>query len=176
MSLTVRPLERGIIRVFALSMDETAARALRNDPGAQARMLGLERLTEGGCEVFPVADLEELGLTGYLRDGNAVSPEQLEPDRAKLAAVDGWVLILYSRALPEEGATLTPAPELTLIGAYAEPGVDWTPGAPLASKAATDPGPPAKPHPSDAAMSGRIASLALLVIFALTALLIWVAA
>jgi hypothetical protein len=175
MTLTVAPNERGLVRVFALSMDEAEARALSNDATAQAKALGQSDLNIAFVEVFALSDLDELGLAGYLIEGNGIDPASLEADRAKLKALSGWVLIAYSSAFPDAGTKLTPSAELTHIGTYAEPGVDWSATEKLVSKAATGTTAPARKKPSDAAMSGRVATLVLLVLFALVAVMVWVA-
>ena len=182
MSLTVSATERGIVRVFALSMDAAEAKALRDDvpesvdaTGPQAAALGVAHLDSDFTELFAIKDIAEIGLTGYLEQGNGIDPAQLAPDRAKLEALDGWVFLVYSHAFGGKATTLKPKPELTLIGAYSEPGVDWSETKALSSDAAIGTVYPARKKPSDAAMSGRIATLALLVLFALTGLMVWVA-
>ncbi len=173
MTLNVEPNERGLVRVFALSMTEDEAKALQNskDP----KILGRDSIDATFVEIFPVSDLEQLGVAGYLATGCGIDPTQIEPDKAKLNQLDGWVMIVFSRAFNGAATTLKPAPQLTLIGTYAEPGVDWSDKTTLTSDAATTPAKSRK-TPSDAAMSGRIAMIALLVIFALTFMLVWIAA
>jgi len=119
---TVAPQEAGKVRVFALSLSDAEAEAMRDDSTAQATALGVDQLDGTYTEVFRVADLDTMGLAGYLRDGNGVYPEQIETDRAKLGALDGWVLVVYSRAFGGEARQLTPIPALTHIGTYDEGG------------------------------------------------------
>lgn len=190
-TLSVSPNERGLIRLFALSMSDEDAKLLRDGPPfdpddiigdvvpeesalfQQRKLLGAAKLDEDFTEVFKVADLDELGLAGYMIEGNGVLREQIEPDRTKLAALDGWVMVVYSAAFEGQAMTLDPAPELTLIATYEEPGVDWTSDVALTAKSASKPA--VKQKPSDAAMMGRVATIALLVMFALTGLVIWIA-
>lgn len=180
--LETSTVERGLVRVFALSMSQDEAQALRDNtpedgaPAPQAAALGLDTINADYIEVFPVSDLSEIGLTGYLVEGNGIDPDSLRGDRAKLDALDGWVMCVYSAAFGGRAVTLRPAPELTLIGTYAEPGVDWSDQQKLQSDAARGTTAAPKKAPSDAAMSGRIAMGALLVLVLLTALMIWVAA
>lgn len=174
MSLRVSSLERGVVRIFALSMTDAEAEALRDavDPA----VFGLEQINGDYIEIFPVSDLTELGLDGFLEAGHGIEPKDLDPDRAKLRALDGWILLATSQAFAGIEAELRLAPELTLIGSYQEPLVDWSSDAPLVSQAASGTSSPPKSAPSDAAMSGRIAMLALIVIFALTAVMVLIAA
>jgi len=113
--------ERGVVRVFALSLSEAEAKALR-ETGLK-RLFGGAAVDVDGLEIFPVSDLEDVGLWGLLADGHGIAQDQLEPDRAKLAALDGWVIVATSGAFPARPATVTLAPEITLIGTYSEPKV-----------------------------------------------------
>ncbi|MEL6452239.1 MAG: hypothetical protein AAFQ19_13355 [Pseudomonadota bacterium] len=173
--------ERGIIRVFSLSMDASAARALKEQPEALAAALGTGEgaLDAEQVEVFPVSDLEGIGLSGYLAAGNAVPEDQLAPDRVKLDKLGGWVLILYSRAFADRATTLAPAPALTLIGTYGAARTDWTATERVTADSAKPYSAPPetveKKKPSDAAMSGRIATLVLIVLGLFTWAMIWIA-
>lgn len=168
--MRVPPNERGVIRVFALSMTDKEARALKDDPEAIDAALGAS-VDAQHVEVFPVSDLEGVGLVGYLAEGNAVPPEQLSPDRAKLEKLGGWVMIVFSLAFGDRETVLKPAPALTLIGTYGEIRTDWRSTETVKADSAKPYSAPAetvKKRPSDAAMSGRIAMIALLVLGLLT--------
>lgn len=121
--LTVRPGERGLIRLFALDMPAEQALFLR-EPGAAAQMLGVDDLDPSQIDIFATADIEELGLAGYLIDGYAIPSDQI--DRPALAALTGYVLVIRSRAFRGGVVTLTPAPQLTLTGTYREPATNWS--------------------------------------------------
>ncbi|MEX0367125.1 MAG: hypothetical protein AB3N22_13710 [Ruegeria sp.] len=172
--LYVPPNERGVIRVFALSLTDAEAKALKADPDAISTALGTT-VDADHVEVFPVADLEGIGLTGYLSEGNAVPVEQLAPDRAKLDKLGGWVLIVFSLAFADRATTLTPGAALTLIGTYGETRTDWRATETVTADSAKPYAAPAetvRKKPSDAAMSGRIAMIALIVLGLLTYLMI----
>ena len=77
-------------------------------------------------DIFPVSDLEDLGLYGYLTEGCGVSPDQL--DRDALVAIEGWVMVLRSAAFNGHPATLNPDPRLRLIGLFTEEATNWTGG------------------------------------------------
>jgi len=175
-SIDIPNNESGVIRLFALSMTDDEAKALKDDPAAVNAALGAEVDTEQ-VEVFPISDLEGVGLVGYLAEGNAVPDDQLAPDRAKLDKLGGWVLIVFSRAFGDRAMTLTPSPALTLIGTYGEVRTDWRATKSVEAESAqpySAPPETVRKKPSDAAMSGRIAMLALLVLGALTAVVIWI--
>lgn len=121
--LTVAPHERGVIRLFALDMRPEEAKFLR-EPGAADQVLGVEGLDPEQIDIFPVSDLEDLGLYGYLNEGCGVSEDQL--NRAALEAVEGWVMVVRSAAFGGRAATLAPDPGLRLIGLYTEEATNWS--------------------------------------------------
>ncbi len=123
--LTIAPHERGVIRLFALDMRPQEAKFLR-EPGAAEQVLGVTGLDPDQIDIFPVSDLEDLGLYGYLNEGCGVSGDQL--DRTALEAVEGWVMVLRSAAFGGHPATLTPDPRVQLIGLYTEEATNWTGG------------------------------------------------
>ncbi|MEL6702293.1 MAG: hypothetical protein AAFO58_11545, partial [Pseudomonadota bacterium] len=135
--------EQGRIRVFALSMTPIEAQALRDDDdtagGAQSLrqdVLGAQTLDPDRTEVFAVADLDGVGLPDYLITGHGAQAAEIEADRVKLAALDGWVMIALSPAFGGAAQTLTPDPRLTLIGTYGQPGTDWRATETVTSEAA----------------------------------------
>ncbi len=123
--LTIAPHERGVIRLFALNMRPEEAKFLR-EPGAADQVLGVDGLDPDQIDIFPVSDLEDLGLYGYLNEGCGVSEDQL--DRAALEAVEGWVLALRSAAFGEHAAKLKPDPRLHLLGLFTEEATNWSGG------------------------------------------------
>ena len=176
--IEVKAGEKGLVRVFALSMEDRAAKDLKEDAQALEQVLGAS-VDVAGVEVFAVSDLGDMPLADYLVEGPGIAEDVLEQDRIKLGALDGWVMLVYSSAFAGKAATLSPAPSLTLIGEYPQEGVDWSGGVDLSTPSALpyqDDATPARKKPSDAAMAGRVATVALLVLFALVGLMIWVAA
>jgi len=133
-ALTVRASEHGIIRVFAMDMPAQQARFQR-EPGALEQILGVTGLDPDYIEIFPVADLESLGLAGYLGDGYGVPETEIAPDRDQLNAVQGYVMVVLSRAFGSRAVTLRPAGTLTLIGLYAQEPTDWS-GDPIQTQSA----------------------------------------
>lgn len=130
--LSIAPHERGVIRLFALNMRPEEAKFLR-EPGAADQVLGVDGLDPGQIDIFPVSDLEDLGLFGYLNEGCGVSEDQL--DRAAFEAVEGWVLALRSAAFGGHAAMLRPDSRLRLIGLFTEEATNWT-GGPIAAESA----------------------------------------
>lgn len=130
--LTVAPHERGVIRLFTLGMRPEEAKFLR-EPGAVDQVLGVTGLDTDQIDVFPVSDLEDLGLYGYLNEGCGVSADQL--DRTALDAIEGWVMVVRSAAFGDRAVTLTPDPRLHQTGLYTEEATNWT-GGPIETESA----------------------------------------
>ncbi len=121
--LHIRKGEQRVLRLFALDMRPEQARFLQ-EPGAAAHVLGVAALVDEQVEVFPVSDLEEVGLWGYLSEGCGVDPAQL--DRPALGMVTGWVLLVRSKAFAGKEVELSPDEGVSLIGIYTEDGTDWS--------------------------------------------------
>lgn len=175
--LSIKASEHGVIRVFALSMSQGEAKALKGDAAALSAALGAE-VDAAHIEVFPVSDLEGVGIIGYLTEGNAIPRDQVTPDKAKLAKLGGWVMIVFSRAFGGAAVTLAPVPALTLIGSYSAEGVDWQARDTVTAEAAkpfTAPPQTVRKRPSDAAMSGRVATVVLILLGLFTWAMIWIA-
>lgn len=133
-ALAIKAHEHGVVRVFALDMPVEQVRFLQ-EPGAVGQLLGVDQIDPGYVEIFPVSDLEELGLAGYLSEGCGIPDDQITPDLGKLKAVDGYVMVLLSRAFGGAETKLTPAPRIRLIAVYQEDPVDWT-GTPMQTDSA----------------------------------------
>jgi len=122
MSDTVKPDERGILRLYALDLPPGQASGFGTEPLAAA--LGVPRLDPGQVERIRLADLEEIGLAGYLAEGWGVAPETI--DRAALerrTPESGIVFLVRSRAFEGRPATLEPRPPVRALGRFAEPGL-----------------------------------------------------
>lgn len=126
--------ERGVIRVFALDMPAEQVKFL-SEPGALEQVLGIEDMNRDQVEIFPVSDLEELGLSGYLSEGCGVPADVLAPHEPALSQLEGYVLLIRSRAFRGAETRLTPANPVQLIAALDVPGTDWS-AKPLQSESA----------------------------------------
>ncbi|WP_170474793.1 hypothetical protein [Ruegeria arenilitoris] len=123
--LNIAPYERGVLRLFHLDMRPEEAKFLR-EPGAVDQVLGVTGLDAEQIDIFPVSDLEDLGLYGYLLDGCGISDDQL--NREKLGAIEGWVLVVRSAAFRGREATLTLDPRVRLVGLFTEAVTNWSGG------------------------------------------------
>ncbi|KUP91664.1 hypothetical protein [Tritonibacter horizontis] len=166
---------RDQVLIFALDMPPEQAKFLRDEEGALAQVLGVDSLDLAQAEIFPVEDLEGLGLLGYLRDGLAVSEADLSQHGLALDNVAGWVLVLRGRAfaarLEEQAVRLTPAAPLSLVARLGETRTNWSAPTPLHSDSAE----PRLRHAPRAARSRarRIGATIFAVVMAALCLLIW---
>ncbi|WP_170784994.1 hypothetical protein [Ruegeria lacuscaerulensis] len=160
-NLTVAPHERGVIRLFTLDMRAEEAKFLR-EPGAADQVLGVDGLDTGQIDIFPVSDLEDLGLYGYLHEGCGVSEDQL--NRATLDAIEGWVMVVRSAAFHDRAANLTPDARLHLQGLYTEEATNWT-GGPIDTESARPFSAPQSPIETGAPNRIGSALLAVIILF-----------
>ncbi|MDA5558300.1 hypothetical protein [Shimia sp. MMG029] len=162
--MRVSATERGLVRLFAVDLPGEEIENFRtpkiNSDGELADWplddaLGFSFLDEDFIELFPVSDLEDLGLTGYMVEGLGIAQKDVDEDATRLAAQKGWVLVVLSAAFGGVAQTLTPKSPLRWIGTYKEEAapIQFTPlpdtsakGAPLPPE--TDPAPtPAQRSP-----------------------------
>ncbi len=162
---------RDQVLVFALDMPVEQAKFLRDEDGALAQVLGLPALDMTQAEIFPVEDLEGLGLLGYLREGMGVSEADLSAHAMALDGLDGWVLVLRARAFDGAETRLTPASSLMLVARLGEVKTDWSAPGAIPSDAAQ---PSLRTSPRDARNRvRRIGASLFAVVMLLIFLLIW---
>lgn len=176
--------ERGIVRLFAVDLppekigpfsEEPLGEENDDAPWPLQEALGARYLDSDFIELFPISNLTGLGLPGYMTEGLGIAEKDVEGDLARLSSLDGHILIVLSSAFGGFAQTLSPRAPLRWIGTYAE---ETAPVQfePLPSEAAQgNVNTETKPGPSNAAMSGRVAMVALLVLAALVAVMIWIA-
>lgn len=178
MPIPIAKGERGLLRLFSVGLSEPELRLMAGPSAppetgparpyapAAARLLGLPGLDTGKAELFPLSDLADMGLARYLHDAYDIPPEQLAAHSDDLAALDGFVLLLPSGALPPEtrasGETLTPDPALRFLTTFETPRAAVS-MARLASPAGQggDISPPAAPRPARPAFLTRLLVLGL---------------
>ncbi|OBY28790.1 hypothetical protein [Leisingera sp. JC1] len=163
--------ERGVIRLFALNMRPEQAAFLK-EPGALAQVLGIEALDMDQVEIFPVSDLEDIGLTGYLTEGCGVPRAQVEEDREMLQAMEGHVLLIRSRAFGGEETRLTPAEQIVLTGTYGERQTNWS-AVPASAESAKPYSAPKLSPRAARSQARRIGATLFTAVMLLIALLVW---
>ena len=118
MTLTIPANDRDGVRVFTAKL---APDDLHRDKARlAAELLGDSDVDPAFIEIFDLADLSGVGLSGYLTEGLGVPETALSSDRTRLDALRGPILILLSKALHGREVTLNPDPRLTLVATYAE--------------------------------------------------------
>ena len=127
--MQVKPTERGLIRLFSVDLPPEKIKAFNtrtfDDDGDQTSWplydaLGPNYLDEDFIEYFDVADLEGIGLTGYMTQGLGIADSEIAQDAARLSTLKGHVLIVFSAAFDGIGQTLNPRAPLRWIGTYTE--------------------------------------------------------
>lgn len=139
-----------------------------------ANALGLTSLDSDFIDFLVNDELKALPLSQLLIEAHGMDAESVAPDAAKLDALRGQVVLVHSSALAATAPSVEPRPPLKFVGRYREAlkmdAKKMAPAKSVIPPPNADPAPPAKKKPSDAAMSGRVATIALLVM----ALLVWV--
>jgi len=108
--LTASPSPWGAFEDAALVSEDTL------DP--VAALLGVSPVDPDFVEIFDVADLGAFGLVRTLIEGNEMEASQVLPDGARLGALTGPVLLVFSAAFDRPEVTFDPDPRATLIGTY----------------------------------------------------------
>ena len=114
-------------------------------------------------------------LSGYMIEGLGVAEAEIAADKPQLDALKGHVLIVLSRAFSGHEQTVSPQAPLRWIGTWAEETapVEFEPLPSGDTEGAVNT--KTRSRPSDAAMSGRVATITLLVLFALVGVMVWIA-
>lgn len=173
MTDVVGEYEHGVVRVFLL---DAGLRAETQETGAYdafCTALGITGINADDVQQLETLSLEDMPLADFLRSGYDANEDDLTEYQFQLDAVsdsDAMVLIVRSGAFVERPTTFATEGPARLIATLREPDfeVPMTP-LPNPDPTAVLEDAPAKKKPSDAAMSGRIATIALL----LMALLVW---
>lgn len=172
------------IEAFSINHQELFAGESEPDYWALKDWLGADTLNAEYVNVMDIDDLSAMPFVYYLIEGYDIRDEDIEAHRATLAALSGHVAILTSAAFggveqdlksntdaqTQENTFLIHAATLRQRNANAtfRPLPDGGADGVLTS-------PPAKKIPSDAAMGGRVATIALIVMGLLVWLMIKVA-
>lgn len=172
MTLTIPANDFGQIRIFSVPSPAPAGLEEKT-PAALQALFGTDTLDPDFVDVVDTRELAGLSLLDYLHHGYDIPPDAAD-DQA-LRDLRGIVVLVMSRATRGEETTLTLAPGVSHATTTGDPARLRVPTA-VESASAKGTVPGGKSAPSQAAMSGRIAMVALLVMFLIVGLMIWVAA
>lgn len=172
MTLQIEATDHGRIYVFEVS--EQTAGALQADRDLTlAQTFGV--LLDGDfVDVVDISALEGMALSSYIHQGYDIPLDRM--DRDAIDAVETCAVLIMSRAFGGAAVHLSLGASPRHVATCTDP-QSLQPTVPLISEAAegTLAATPERAPISDAAMSGRIATLALLVLFAVVGLIIWMA-
>ncbi|SLN62892.1 hypothetical protein PSA7680_03316 [Pseudoruegeria aquimaris] len=184
--LTISEHDHKRLYLFAVDAPPEEAEALVTRREAQdggldwplPALIGATTLNPEFVEAFDVSELADFGLMQYLHEGGGIPEDQLAPFAEQLNALTGWVVLITSAAFEGTPQELWPQPPLRLLARFEEESPAPPPPFGLESQSAEGvlESPPTKKQVSDAAMSGRIAMLMLILMFALTGVVIWISA
>jgi hypothetical protein len=170
-TLTIPTNDHGQIRVFATDAQLTIDVLEKTPRGFD--ILFQADLNGDFVDIVRISDLADMTLSHYIAEGYDMAPDLV--DKAAVDAITGFAILVLSRATGEIETTLTLAEGLRHVTTYS-PVVKITPPEKLpdASAHGVLSDTPAKKPKSNARMSGMVATYALLAMFALVGLMIWV--
>ncbi|MBA83400.1 hypothetical protein ACSSNL_00695 [Thalassobius sp. S69A] len=116
--------ETGVVRLFAVDLpaDEIEDFADFEREGAlMISALGVYDLNPSCVEIFPVAQLDDMGLANYLIEAYSIDPADLKDDRTFLNNIRGHVALVSSGAFRGKAQTLRPYHPLRWLGTWSEP-------------------------------------------------------
>ncbi len=157
------------IWVFTTNLDPPGFSAFTKvgDTWPLADALGLPGLSPASVETFHIRDLADYGLERYLTEAHGMDPTSVGPDTDRLAALDGPIVLLFSRQLPPGAEKIDPSPPLAFVGRYDAP-YRLAPAGPTAPRESTTghlPG-PAGPDAGPNLRRPLILTLAVLILLA----------
>lgn len=178
-SIQIKASETGAVRLFIVDIApaEIDAFRARNGRWPLREALGAEALDPDHIDIFDAADLTGVGLSGYLSEGHAIPDDQINEARAQLEALQGTLMVVTSSAFLGQAQTLTPRAPLRLIASFsrAQDPITFQPLPDASARTPVFEEKPPRKTPSDAAMSGRVASVVLLVLALLVLVMVWIA-
>lgn len=171
MTITIPANDHGQIRVFATDM-VLPKDVTDKTPAGLAGIFGAA-LDHTFVDVVRIADLGDMTLSAYIAEGYDMTADAA--DKLAIDAIRGFAILVLSRAFAGEAVTLQLTNGLMHVTTFSPDVRLSTPDQlPNASAKGTLDGPPVKPPKSDARIGGMIAMYALIFMFALVGLIIWV--
>ncbi len=173
MTIQIPENDFGQIRVFATD-GPLPKPVLDKTPDGLRQLLGTDALDPTFIDIVKVDDLGPMQLSDYITQGYDMLTA--DHDLAAVNGIEGFAILILSSAARGQAVTLKPADGVRHITTYV-PDARLTPVEPLTAKSAEGVigDPPAKPAKSDARIGGMIAMYALIAMFLLVGLMIWVA-
>lgn len=177
MSLTVSATEYGQLRIFRLSDALHAALEQDTSLAPLEQALGVIIAKPEDVQIVAADSIRSVGLAPFLAMGYGVAANALdEVPELKGDSTENYVVI-RSGAFGGAAVVLSESVDATLLATLQEEAASAPPLTKLQSESAkgTVAPAPVKPPKSDARIGGMVATYALLVLFGLVAVMIWVA-
>ncbi|AJE48996.1 hypothetical protein [Celeribacter indicus] len=163
--------QSGARLVWVFSYDGTIDGLEALSPEALAEALGLQAAPEeSAVEWFDVSTLNDYGFSRYLSEASGM---EIRDEAAKLDALDGPVLLVFSTGLNEKDTTFAPKPPFRLVGRYGTP-VELPPHTGLESMSAEGQLPQGAPPASNARISGMVATVVLIFLAIFVVAFVWI--
>lgn len=163
--------DHGAIYVLELNRPAPDGLADKTDAAMMA-VFGNVVLNTDYVDTITPGMLEDIALPDLIRNGYDMAVSDSEAE--ELRSLFGTVVLVMSAAFGGNELTIDLPADVRLVTTLRDAPSMAAPR-PIQTDSATGTIPPARKKPSDAAMSGRIATYALLVLFALVAVMIWIA-
>ncbi len=124
--LNIPANHHGMVWVFRVNLPEAEANIFytetHRDNGTTdwpiLDALGVAHLDHDYVEMFDASTLKEYSLSRYLAEANSIVDPAIAEDAAKLDALEGMILLIFSSAIPEGTAAFSPKAPLTFVGRY----------------------------------------------------------
>ena len=171
MNLMIPANDHGQIRIFSVPTPAPAGLEEKT-PAALQSLFGTDTLDPDFIDIVDTRQLAGLTLLDYLYQGYDIPPDAA--DMQALRDQRGVLVLIMSRATSGTETTLTLAPGVAHVTTTGDPARLRIPTkTPTEAAKGTVTG--GKSAPSQAAMSGRVATIALIVMFLIVVLMIWIA-
>jgi hypothetical protein len=173
MNLHIPANDFGQIRVFEVKTG-LPQNVIEKTPDGLEALFGTDALDATYIDIINITDLSSMSLTDYIAQGYDM--EAADHDISAINEIEGHAILIMSSATGGAEVMLELAPEVRHVTTYV-PEAQLQIIEPLASNSAKGiiNDPPAPKPKSDARIGGMVATLALVVLFLLVILMIWIA-
>lgn len=159
--------------IYVLELNRPAPEGLDNKTdAAMMAVFGNVVLNTDYVDVITPGMLTDMTLPDLIRNGYDVPMSDVQAE--ELRGLAGTVILVMSAAFGGNAMTIDLPADVRLVTTLRDTPEMAAPR-PISTDSAKGNLPRARKKPSDAAMSGRIATVALLVLFALVGVMIWIA-
>lgn len=175
--ITIPANEHGVVRIFLLSYQLDMEIEHSGTLDGLADTIGVANLRADDVQLVKHDTITELGLPTFLEMAYAIVPDDLRTHQSALAGLTGQIAIIRSGAFEGKPVTFTDSEDARLIATLHEDGPAQPRLDPLQTTSAEgilDRPVKTKAPKSDARIGGMIATYALIFMFALVGLMIWV--